>query len=232
MVKKIAVLGDFNPNYATHHALNDSIRDIAKRREEEIQFDWIGTDIFEPTVAFRKMYCGLWIAPGSPYRNMENVLNAITYARENNIPTLGNCGGFQHMVIEFARNVCGIANAGHEETNPGAEDLVINKLSCSLVQQQEDLAITDTESILFNAIQRTRLVGKYFCSYGLNNQYVDTLVAHGLAFTVIAAEGQVRAFELKTHPFFVGTLFQPALTSTSEKPDPLIAAFVKKSMEG
>lgn len=232
MVKKIAVLGDFNPGYSTHHALNDSIRTITKMIDGEIQFDWIGTDIFDPTTAFKNLYCGLWIAPGSPYINMENVLNAITYARENNIPTLGNCGGFQHMVIEFARNVCGIANAGHEETNPGAEDLVIAKLSCSLVEQQEELTLVDTDSILYNAIQRSRLVGKYYCSYGLNSRYIDTLTSHGLSLTAITADGQIRAFEIKKHPFFVGTLFQPALTSTMEEPDPVITAFVNRSMQG
>jgi CTP synthase (UTP-ammonia lyase) len=56
---------------------------------------------------------------------MENVLNAIQFTRENNIPTFGNCGGFQHMIIEFARNVCNIENADHEETNPDAKDSLI-----------------------------------------------------------------------------------------------------------
>src|SRR5947207_13681101 len=108
MLYRIAILGDFNPIYSTHHALNDSIRQVTKLFSEEIQFDWIGTDIFNAGTAFHLLYSGLWIAPGSPYKNMQNVLDSIKYTRERKIPALGNCGGFQHMIIEFARNVCGI----------------------------------------------------------------------------------------------------------------------------
>lgn len=230
MTYKIAILGDFNPVYSTHHALNDSIRQIKRIFEEEIQFDWISSDILNFKTAFNKMYCGLWIAPGSPYKDMKNVLNTITYARQNNIPTFGNCGGFQHMVIEFAREVCGITNADHEETNPNSSDLLISKLSCSLVEQEEELTITDTNSILYDTIKKEKLLGKYFCSYGINSKYVDTLKSNGLKLTAISADGQARAFEIKSHPFFVGTLFQPALTSTFDEPNPLIIQFVKQSI--
>lgn len=148
MTPKIAILGDFNPAFSTHHALNNSIRQIKKLFDVEIQFDWIATDILNYKTVFNTMYCGIWIAPGSPYKDMENVLNTITYTRENNIPTFGNCGGFQHMIIEFARNVCGIKNADHEETNPDSSELLIAKLTCSLVEQEEELVITDTNSIV------------------------------------------------------------------------------------
>lgn len=231
MVHKIAILGDFNPIYSTHHALNDSIRQVQKILKDEVQFDWIATDIFNYKTAFKKMYSGLWIAPGSPYRNMENVINTITYVRENNIPTLGNCGGFQHMIIEFARNVCGITNADHEETNPNATDLLISKLACSLVEQEEELRITDTNSLLFDTIKREKLLGKYFCSYGINGKYIDNLKANGLKLTAISPDGQVRAFEIDKHPFFIGTLFQPALTSTIDEPNPLIIEFVNRSIK-
>ena len=228
MTYKIAILGDFNPAHSTHHALNDSIRQIQKLFNVEIQFDWISTDILNLKTAFNNMYCGIWIAPGSPYKDTENVLNTITYTRENNIPTFGNCGGFQHMIIEFARNVCGIINADHEETSLDSSELIISKLSCSLVEQEEELIIADTDSILFDAIKKEKLLGKYFCSYGINSKYVNTLKLGGLKLTAISDDGQVRAFEIESHPFFVGTLFQPALTSTIDEPNPLIISFVRQ----
>src|SRR5688572_25190954 len=114
---RIAILGDFNPDYATHLALNDVLTGILKRSKTNLCFDWIGTDIFNYRTAFNGLYSGLFIASGSPYKDMQNVLNTIRYTREKNIPTLGNCGGFQHMIIEFARNVCGIQGADHQETN-------------------------------------------------------------------------------------------------------------------
>lgn len=228
MLYKIALLGDFNPAYSTHHALNDSIRQVTKLFADEIQFDWIGTDIFNCKTAFTNLYKGLWIAPGSPYKDMQQVLDAIKYVRTNSIPTLGNCGGFQHMIIEFARNVCGITLADHEETNPGSPDLLIEKLSCSLVEQQEQLTICDRNSLLFNIIQQEQLTGKYFCSYGLNKSYVDQLTSNGLKITALSSDDEVRAFEINNHPFFIGTLFQPSLTSTADEPNPIITAFVKK----
>lgn len=226
---KIAILGDFNPVISTHHALNDSIRQVKKLFSEEIQLDWIDSDIFNCHVAFEKQgYKGLWIAPGSPYKNDQNVMDAITYVRTNKIPVLGNCAGFQYMLIEFARNVCGIANADHEETNPNSENLLIAKLSCSLVEQEEELELTDPDSMLFSIIKKDHLLGRYFCNYGLNSAYVGTLKVQGLKITAMSADKQVRAFELEDHPFFIGSLFQPALTSSNEVPNPIIVAFFDK----
>jgi CTP synthase (UTP-ammonia lyase) len=230
MLKKIAILGDYNPAFSTHHALNASARHVAERFDQDIHFDWVSTDTFDFRPAFDKLYCGLWIAPGSPYKDMERVLRTITYTRQNNIPTFGNCGGFQHMVIEYARNVCGITNANHEEANPDASDLLISKLSCSLVEQEEQLTIIETASILFDVLKKRTLLGRYFCNYGINSDYLDILRSNGLKVTAISDDKQARAFEIEGHRFFVGTLFQPALASTLDEPNPLITEFVRRSM--
>lgn len=232
MSDKIAILGDFNPVHATLHALNDSTRQVQHFLNQEIQFDWISTDIFDTKTVFEKNnYKGLWIAPGSPYRDMNNVLHAIKYTRENNIPTFGNCGGFQHMIIEFAKNVCGIEQADHEETNPGSPDLLIRKLACSLKGEQETLDLINRDSFLYSAIKSEKILGKYYCSYGVNEKYAETLAKHGLTFTSKSEDGNYRSFEVKDHPFFVGTLFQPALTSTRENPNLIIAEFIKQALK-
>jgi len=231
MIDKIAILGDFNPAYPTQHALNDSTRHVQKHLNKEIQFDWIATDIFNPQIVFEKEnYKGLWVAPGSPYRNMKNVINAIKYSRINNIPTFGNCGGFQHMVIEFAKNVCGIENADHEEINPDGPDLLIKKLACSLKGEQENLKIIHKTSCLYKVLSQEELLGKYSCRYGLNEKYIPLLEEKGMTFTSISEDGNYRSFEVNLHPFFVGTLFQPALTSVEEQPNPIIIEFIKKSV--
>ena len=231
MIKKIAILGDFNPIYKTHHALNDSTRQVKKYFGTEIQFDWIATDILDIHSTFNEIYSGLWIAPGSPYKDEANVLTSIKYARENKIITFGNCGGFQYMVLEFARNVCGINNADHEETNPSSENLVISKLSCSLIEQKENLEITDKDSIIYRSIKKEKFIGRYFCNYGINKKFLDVLSSNGLSFTSKSEDGQIRSFEIKSHPYFVATLFQPALTSTEVEPNPVIIEFVKKCLE-
>lgn len=90
----------------------------------------------------------------------------------------------------------------------------------------------DKQSILFNIIKEERLPGKYFCNFGINSQYLDVLTANGLKPTALSDDGQVRAFEIENHLFFLRTLFQPALTSTPNEPNPLILEFVRISING
>ena len=231
-IAKIAILGDFNPHHYTLNILNESIGHIKKHLQQNIQFNWIDTDVFNAEDIFgNQAYKGLWIAPGSPYKDFDNVLKVIEYARLKNIPTLGNCGGFQHMLIEFARNVCSIQAADHEESNPETTEAIIHKLSCSLKGGQEELQIIGKNSLMFSIIQKEIFIGKFNCSYGLNKKYIPVLQNNGLIFTTKSDSGEYRSFEIKNHPFYMGTLFQPALSSTQENPDPIIISFIKKSLE-
>jgi CTP synthase (UTP-ammonia lyase) len=223
---KIVVLGDFNPQYHTHIALNESIRHLTKAVNGKVIIEWRGTEIFDFISELKSDYSGLWIASGSPYKDPENVFNTIRYARENNIPTFGNCGGFQHMIIEYARNVCGITDADTEETNPEGKDLIISRLVCSLVGQEEDITIKKT-SFLYSLIGKTHLIGRYHCSYAINPRYIPLLERGNMKMTATNVDGDIRAFEISSHPFYIGTLFQPALTSSEEKPNPILLGFVK-----
>jgi CTP synthase (UTP-ammonia lyase) len=231
MVRRIAILGDFNPAYATHHAINDCQREIWKFFRGELQFDWISTDVFNCETAFRTLYSGLWIAPGSPYNNTPNVMRTITYARKNRIPTFGNCAGFQYMLVEFAQNVCGMEEAGHQEDDPRTYDPVISKLECSLVGKEEEVLLVNEKSMIYKAHKKRKLNVKYFCNYGANPDYTEKIFNEGMAITALSSDAQVRAFELLKHPFYVGTLFQPALTSTKEDPDMLIMKFVEAAVK-
>jgi CTP synthase (UTP-ammonia lyase) len=228
MSSKIAVLGDYDPSHMTLRAINDTFIPISKLLNRDIRFDWFDTDKFNCEMAFSGGYSGMWVTPGSPYKDMENVLNAISYTRKNNIPTFGNCGGFQHMAIEFARYVCQINMADHEETNPAGDQLIIVKLACSLVEQSEVLKIVRKDSILYGIINTEQFIGRYFCSYGINDQYIKTLESNGLVFTAASEDGQMRAFEIKSHPFFLGTLFQPALSSGENELNPVIVEFARR----
>ncbi len=79
--------------------------------------------------------------PASPYASADGAFAAIRFARENARPFLGTCGGFQHAVIEYARNVIGITDADHAETNPGADMPLIAPLACSLVEVSQTLTL-------------------------------------------------------------------------------------------
>jgi CTP synthase (UTP-ammonia lyase) len=168
--------------------------------------------------------------PGSPYENIEGALTAIRYARENGVPFLGTCGGFQHAVIEFARNVLGICAADHAESNPGGESLIIGKLTCPLVNQSEMINFVNGGKV--KAIYKTNEASEaYQCSYGLNPVFQEKLRAGGLRFSAFGSGGEARAFELPEHPFFVGTLFQPERSALRGEAHPLIREFLRVAAE-
>jgi CTP synthase (UTP-ammonia lyase) len=109
---KLAIIGDFKKENATHKATNAAIGHSLEAMNSGMEVHWVATDsILSQFQRITGEYHGFLIAPGSPYASMEGVLEIIRYARENDVPVLGTCGGFQHMVIEFARNVMGISDA-------------------------------------------------------------------------------------------------------------------------
>src|SRR5208282_6192757 len=83
----------------------------------------------------------LLCSPGSPYKSLDGALAGIRYARENKVPFIGTCGGFQHLVIEYARNVMGFKDAAHAESDPYASCLFITPLSCSLVGKTMEVRV-------------------------------------------------------------------------------------------
>jgi len=218
----IALVGDFNENKHTHVALDHAIDHCRLHVNFELEATWIATDSIPADL--HKHVDGLWIAPGSPYKNDEAVYTLIRWARENNFPILGTCGGFQYMVVEYARNVLGFTDAGHEESEPGVEQLVISKLSCSMKGKQEAVYI-DRGSWLYQVLQADKITGHFNCNYGVNALHQAELNQLPLAFTAFSSSGEVRGLEINNHPFFKGTLFQPPLASTPENPNPLILSF-------
>lgn len=125
------------------------------------------------------------------------------------------------MLVEYARNVLGVEEADHAETSPDAERLVVTPLSCSLVGQQHRVRILPgtRAAALYG---RDEAVERYYCNYGLNPEYRPALEAAGLRVSAVDDDGEVRIVELDGHPFFLGTLFLPQMTSSSAEPHPLL----------
>ena len=121
----------------------------------------------------------VWCAPGSPYLSLDGALEGIRFAREARRPFLGTCAGFQHGVIEFARNVLGAEHAHHAEWGPGpaAAPLFIDELLCSLVGQAMQVHIVDDATR--DLYGRTDVVEQYYCRFGLNEQHLPALRAAG-----------------------------------------------------
>ena len=221
-------MGDFDASNPTHLANNEALDHAAKQFDKPFQYEWVGTERIEPEFeTITQSYHGLLIAPGSPYKSMSGVLTIIEYARTHNIPTLGTCGGFQHMIIEFARNVLGIKDAEHAETNPYASKLVINPLTCSLKGQTLGIEIIKKNSLVSSIFKTDTITENYYCNFGLNPQYQQQIDKAGFNMVASDAHKEARIMELHNHPFYIATLFVPQVNSSYERPHPLIMALLK-----
>lgn len=166
------------------------------------------------------------MAPGSPYRDMDKTLWAIRYTRENRNPCLGTCGGFHHLIIEYARNVLGFEDAQHAEYDPYASDLFIARLACSLAGREMELRFVPGSRVA-DIYGATSAVEQYYCNFGVDPDRVALLREGPLAISGSGREGEVRVVELPEHPFFIGTLFVPQMRSREGRPHPLIDAFIR-----
>ncbi len=161
----------------------------------------------------------------SPYKNAQGAFTAIRYARENGVPFLGTCGGFQHALIEYARNVMGWDDAAHAETD-SAGRMVVTPLACSLVEQTGTIELRHN-TLIARAYGKDAIDEGYHCNYGVSPAFAAELDKTDLRVTGWDEEGEVRAVELITHPFFVATLFQHERAALSGRPAPLVHALLR-----
>ena len=224
---RIAIIGDYDPDFVPHLKTAAALAQMQAVLATPVLGEWVPTATLEQDCAqVLAGFDGLWISPGSPYRSMRGALNAIRFGRERGLPVLGTCGGCQHMAIEFAHHVLGIADATSAETDPYASELIVTPLSCSLKGRAMTVLIAP-ESPIAAIYGATQAIEEYYCNFGLNPAYQARLHAAGLQIVGTDADGEARILALPQHPFFVATLFVPQLTSTAERPHPLIVAFVK-----
>lgn len=224
---KLAIIGDFNPASRTHIATNEAIGHAESYLKLNLAADWVPTEsILDSIASVTQNYKGFLIAPGSPYKSMAGALEIIKYARLNNIPTLGTCGGFQHMVIEFARNVLNIKDAQHAEYDPYASKLVINPLSCSMFGQKLKINITDKRSQAYKILKSDTIEEQYYCNFGLNPEFQSEIHNNGFKIVGSDTSNEARILELQGHKFFIATLFVPQDNSTPGNPNKLITGFV------
>ncbi|MEO0469021.1 MAG: CTP synthase [Bacteroidota bacterium] len=230
---KIGIIGEYDPSFRPHVATMEALQHVKDEIQKDFSWTWVGTDELRKHFgAISRLFDAFWIAPGSPYQDMEAALWIIAYCRSNAIPTLGTCGGFQHMVIEYARNVLGIADAQHAEYDPYASKLVVNPLACQIAGEKLRIELTDAGAKIFQIYGgQHQIEEKYYCNFGLNPAYQQQL--HESGFRVVGKEsnGEARILELTHHPFFIATLFVPQDQSTAEYPHPLVRAFAEAGLK-
>jgi CTP synthase (UTP-ammonia lyase) len=218
----IGIVGDRFAGNVTHTATDSAFARLGAATR------WIPTPDIAADPSVLAGCDGFLISPGSPYLSMDGALAAIRYAREQDIPLLGTCAGFQHVLVEYARNVLGIVGADHAEVNPEAAELVCVPLTCSLVGQQHPVLI-EPGTLAGQLYQAAESVEPFYCTFGLHPDYRRPLERAGLRFTGFDADGEPRIVELPGHRFFLATLYVPQAAPADHDPHPVLAGFLAAS---
>ncbi|MGN4048597.1 CTP synthase C-terminal region-related (seleno)protein [Pseudomonas sp. SM4] len=221
----IALIGDYDPQVTAHQAIPVALGLVAEHFGQTLQLEWLATDQIHADTPLQH-FDGFWCVPASPYKSEAGALRAIRFAREQQRPFLGTCGGFQHAVLEYSRNVMGWADAEHGETSPESARALLTPLTCSLVEAVDGIHLRPG-SLIANAYETSDIHEGYRCRYGVNPQFERELLSNRLQAVGHDRSGDLRALELKGHPFFVATLFQPERAALKGQMPPLVRAFVE-----
>lgn len=230
---RIGLIGEYKPDVKAHIAIPQALRLAADELGYQYEADWIATPRLEQDVEQQlAAYQVLWFVPNTPYASMDGALQGIRFAREQHIPTLGTCGGCQHMLIEYARNILGMSQADHAEANPTAEMLLITPLSCSRSEITTTCLLTPGSRVadIYGTHEVTEEYG--ICNYGPNARFWPAFKQGGLHVTGVDSEGDARIIELEQHPFFIGTLFQPERSAFRLVAHPMIKALLQAGYPG
>ncbi len=241
---QIAITGKYT-------ALRDAYASIIKAVEHcsvnlgcNVELQWIDTTTIDASnvAEHLKGIHGVIVPGGFGVRGTEGKIDCIRYARENGLPYLGICLGFQMAVIEYARNVCGVADANSTEFDPQCKSPIIDILpeqkrieglggNMRLGGKDVELKPGTLAARLFNDAKKIRL--RFRHRYEVDPKYIDDLEKAGLVFSgKHPTQPIMQIFELpqEVHPYFVGTQAHPELTSRPLRPQPLFLGFVKAAM--
>ncbi len=183
---------------------------------------------------------GILVPGGFGGRGVEGKCAAIRHAREHRIPYLGICYGMHWAVVEFGRNVCGLAGANTTECDPDTPHPVIalmpdqvnvDKVGGTMRLGAYPAVLADGS--LAQLAYRTREISeRHRHRYELNNLYRERLGMHGMTFSGVSPDGRlVEIVELRDHPWFLGCQFHPEFKSRPFEPHPLFVSYIEASLK-
>jgi len=235
----IGIVGKYVEYEDSYKSLKEALVHGALAHNLKLQVNWIEAEGLETADASYEAqldeYDGILVPGGFGKRGIEGMLQAIRYARERKIPYFGICLGMQTACIEFARNVCGLADANSSEFDPATPHRVIYKLR--ELRGVEELGGTmrlgawpckiETGTLAHKVYGQTEISERHRHRYEFNREYETTLTAGGLRISGSTPDGTyVEMVEIPDHPYFIGCQFHPEFKSKPLEPHPLFRAFI------
>jgi len=242
-VVKIGLVGKYIELKDSYKSIVEAFIHAGVANNTKVQLEWIHSeDLIDKPIIEKKLkgLKGILVAPGFGERGIEGKINAIKYARENNLPFFGICLGMQCAVIEFARNVVGLKEAHSYEMNRSTPHAVIN-----VMDEQKDIVNKGgtmrlgaydckiEKGTLAERIYNNNLIKeRHRHRFEFNNQYRQQFIDKGMVLSGINPENNlVEIIELPNHPFFVGVQFHPEYKSTVENPHPVFVKFIEAALK-
>ncbi|WP_062214443.1 hypothetical protein [Streptomyces sp. NBRC 109706] len=216
---RLALVGDRGNHNEPSHPRIDAMRELWDLSTQWVPTENIGDD------GVLAGFDGVWVVPGAPYHNQRGVHIAVRHARERHLPFLGTCGGFFSALIEHAQNVLKLPQAQGVDEDPEKLTHLVTPLTCSLNGETAPLRVA-AGSLLSTIYGRTEAEEVFHCSYGLTQEFMDEASDGTLRISAWDGDGAPRALEITDHPFFVGSLFQPELSSEPGAEHPILTAFL------
>ena len=238
----IGLVGKYTELHDAYLSVAEALRHAGCALGAEVDIRWIDSEkVTDETAEDLLSPCAGIIVPGGfGARGIEGMITAARYARENGVPYLGLCLGMQIAVIEFARHVCGFADANSGEFDPDSAHKVIDFLP----DQSDETAKGGTLRLgaypcriapgtKMEECYKTGLISeRHRHRYEFNNEFRDALQSSGLVISGTSPdESLVETVEVGDHPFFVGVQYHPEFKSRPNKPHPLFLGFVGAAME-
>jgi CTP synthase len=239
---RIAVVGKYTDLRDAYKSVQEALIHGGIPNDAKVEIQWIASDQFTDQAAAGRLlstYDGLLIPGGFGERGIGGMVEAIRWARENDLPFFGICLGLQVAIIEFARNVCRLPDTNSTEFEPNCETPVI-----SLMHSQRDVSDLGGTMRLGAYTARLRPGSRAAQAYGsteiserhrhrweVSNAYRDVLAEYGLRLSGQSPDGGlVEVIELPDHAWFIGCQFHPELKSRPTRPHPLFAGFIAAAL--
>jgi len=238
---KIAMVGKYVGLTDSYKSLNEALAHGAAANECRVEIVHVDSEKVEQEGLSDEILRadGILVPMGFGARGTEGKIETIRYARENKVPFLGICFGMQMAVIEFARNICGLAGANSSEVNPETPHAVIDLMHAQkgLTQKGGTMRLGSYPCVLAEGSLAQKLYGKKKINerhrhrFEFNNEYRATLEGKGLVLSGVSPDNElVEMIELADHPFFLASQFHPEFKSRPLDCHPMFRGFVRAAL--
>jgi CTP synthase len=236
-VVRLAIVGKYTNLEDSYLSIRESLKHAAIEVGCKVRTDWVSSESFdEDPAAINKLqkYDGVLVPGGFGERGVEGKIQAVKFARDNDIPFLGLCLGMQLCVIEFARNVADMENANSSEFDENTPYPVIDLLpeQENIVNMGATMRLGDYEAVLKKGSLAEKIYGtdtiveRHRHRYEVNPNFVDRLEEKGMVFSG-KNRNRMEIAEIPSHSFFFASQFHPEFRSRPGRPSPPFRAFVE-----